>query len=156
MFITYSTKAKSPKGTLASREFPAIHLSALKTSYIYNSLSLFAASSWKASGVGAKSVYLYPNISSLISPVKITFKSVFSLMYLHKRYIPTLALTVVISQVSSCLTTASREPKTSSLVIITSVCSVPKKSATSLAYFKSIGSFTIPIAKVLIGFSCAL
>ena len=49
--------------------------------------------------------------------------------------------------------TSLKEPNTSSLVIITSVWSVPKKSATSFAYFKSIGSVSIPIANVLIGVS---
>ena len=97
MDITYSTKSKSPKGTRASREFTEIHLSALRTSYMLISLILFSASFWNSSGEGAKSVYLYPKSSSEISPVRMTRISVFSWIYLQTRYIPMLALIVVIS-----------------------------------------------------------
>ena len=45
---------------------------------------------------------------------------------------------------------------TSSFVIVTSVCSLLRYSAASRAYFKSIGSVSMPMAKVRIGFSLFL
>ena len=53
-----------------------MHLSALKTSYMWSSIILFSASFWNSAGEGAKSVYLYPKSSSDISPVIITLMSV--------------------------------------------------------------------------------
>ena len=78
--------------------------------------------------------------------------SVVSCIALHIRYIPILALTVVISKVPSILMTSSRDPMISSFVMMTSWCSLPIYSATSFAYFRSIASSLIPMAKVLIGF----
>ena len=72
-------------------------------------------------------------------------------MYLHTRYIPTLARTVVMSKVPSAATTSSREERTVSLSMTTSVCSLPMYSATRFAYLRSIASVLIPIAKVRMG-----
>ena len=102
---------------------------------------------------GAKSVYLYPKISSEISPVRSTLTSVFSWIYLHTMYIPIDALIVVMSYVPRSLITFGSSLNTSSFDIYTSVWSDPIKSATCFAYFKSIASFSIPIANVFIGLS---
>ena len=95
--MTYCTKSRSPKGTRASRALTEMQRSARSTSYMCSSRTRLAASSWKASGEGAKSVYLYPNSSSEISPVRRTRSSVCSWMYLHTRYIPMEARMVVMS-----------------------------------------------------------
>ena len=97
MDITYFTKSRSPKGTRASRELEEMHRSARSTSYIYSSSTRFLASCWKASGEGAKSVYLYPNSSSEISPVISTRRFVCLWMARQHRYIPMLARMVVMS-----------------------------------------------------------
>ena len=66
---------------------------------------------------------------------------------------------VVISQVPSSPTTVGSASSTSFSVMITSVCSLPMYSAAFRAYFRSIASTSIPMAKVRIGWSsirCAM
>ena len=58
---------------------------------------------------------------------------------------------VVISQVPSSPTTVGSASSTSFSVMITSVCSLPMYSAAFRAYFRSIASTSIPMAKVRIG-----
>ena len=52
--------------------------------------------------------------------------------------------------------TSSRVSSTSCRDIMTSVCSAPMKSATSRAYFRSMGSKSMPMAKVRIFFPRSL
>ena len=78
--------------------------------------------------------------------------SVLSWMALQTRYMPTLARMVVMSQVASACTTWGRASSTCSFVMMTSVWSAPMKSATSRAYFKSMASPSMPMAKVRMGF----
>ena len=70
-----------------------------------------------------------------------------------------LARIVVMSYVASSVTTSSSAAKTSSFVMMTSVCSLPMYSATSWAYFRSMASYFMPTANVRIGalsFFCAM
>ena len=78
--------------------------------------------------------------------------SVVSRMALQHRYMPTLARMVVMSQVPRAATTLGRAAITSSRVMITSVWSAPMNCAAFRAYFRSMASVSMPIAKVRIGF----
>ena len=80
-----------------------------------------------------------------------TRMSVPSWMALHTRYIPMLARMVVISKVPSSWMTFSKEAMTSSGVMYTSVWSLPIYSAAWRAYFRSMASARMPMAKVRMG-----
>ena len=67
-----------------------------------------------------------------------------------------LARIVVISYVASAFMTSGRTVITSSSVIVTLVCSEPRNMAVLSAYFESIGSLSMPIENVLIGFPSIL
>ena len=97
--MTYFTKSRSPKGTRASMLLTEMQRSARRTSYICSSRTRLHASFRNASAEGAKSVYLYPNNSSEISPVSRTRTSEISCIFLQTRYMPTEARTVVMSKV---------------------------------------------------------
>ena len=77
--------------------------------------------------------------------------SVRSRMALQHRYIPMLARTVVMSQVPRAAATSGRARITSSRLMITSVWSAPMKSAACRAYFRSMASVSMPMAKVRMG-----
>mmetsp|Transcript_4894 Transcript_4894/g.14666 ORF Transcript_4894/g.14666 Transcript_4894/m.14666 type:complete len:205 (+) Transcript_4894:679-1293(+) len=145
MVMRRSRTSLSRKGTLASRPFAMVALLALRTSHWCSLVVFLTLSLWNSLASGASWKYRYPpRASSAPSPLR-TILTPRALIFLASRNMGTAALTWC--QDSRWYTTLGTASIASSGVKWNSWCSVPRKSATFLAFWRS-GAPSMPMLKV--------